>query len=365
MALCAFGEISRNPECLIVCGKLTIAEPQSVPVQFVEPWIKVGSGLLTSVRGVLLTYSVVSCYAVVNVIGSTKRELIIRLPSAISTLALLAIFPSTALAQLIDQSEMPANTGEDEPIEVQEDAEVGDMPPPILVIGAPGAKREVVVGSRIPRKANFINGSVATSTGTRGLTPGSGMDQASGKFRIRRTETCISDNPAISKRDACLLVEAHDALAAGDEGLAKDLLLSLASDEDGLPETRLAAAEILYSVADGVETGFINTPEDPGREQALLLMLESGAMPLHDDLRARRALVAMALSDGRKDLAQKRLAEIVERDPNDARSMANLAILQEPADPVRARSTMASAIAAAERNGTPVPEGWRSFAAVR
>ncbi|NTZ43227.1 hypothetical protein G7A66_09010 [Altererythrobacter sp. SALINAS58] len=289
--------------------------------------------------------------------------------TALYTLAILAVSLSSANAQDLEQEKKPAVGSEglsimsDEPLAPDAEAASEDPSPMIVVTGAAAESREVVVGSRIPRRATFNDGVVATSTGTRGLTPGSGMDQASGKFRIRRTETCISDNPAISNRDACLLVEAQDALTGGDEGTAKNLLLAIASDEGGIPATRLAAAELLYSIADRMEPASTTSRDADGREQALLLMLQSGAMPRQDDLRARRALVALALSDGRNDLAQVRLVDIVERDPDDARSMANLAILQRHTAPAQARSLMAMAIAAAERNGAPVPDGWRSFVA--
>ena len=212
------------------------------------------------------------------------------------------------------------------------------------------------LGSRIPQEPRFTDLNIATSTGINGLTPGAGLEPFHGLNRVSKkiTTSCVSDHDAIGARAACLLLQASREREAGNLVAAGDIYRFLVSGADFGPAERLAGGTELYNLA--VEA------QDAGlREEALIRLVDSDALP--DDRRpaARRNLVQMALDRGERRLAVVRLEEHLELSPDDAQSFANLAILRRMEGLEGAQSAMQSAIAINQRTGAAVPDGWRDF----
>lgn len=259
---------------------------------------------------------------------------------------------ATALAMAPAGPALAQSAEDDKAVE----AGTADALPEIIIVTGEGRKRkQVVVGSRIPQRPLFGQGQVATNTGTPGLVPQSGMDPMGGYTRTITVSECVSDREGISEAAACRLVAALQAEQEGDMLVAAGILNTMASDEAFAPPERYAAAEHLYRVAQ-------LAGKDVWREVALEHMLESGQLPDDQAQSARRTLVAMALADGRRELARERLENVVARDPADAASLANLAQLQEEGGLEAAGATMQRAIDAALASGQDVPQGWRDFA---
>ncbi len=252
---------------------------------------------------------------------------------------------------------VPAFAQETEPADRQADAAAGSRVPtaaPIIVTGTPEKGKEVLVGSRIPRRAVFTSGGIASSTGTRGLVPQSGMDPAAGVRTFERKE-CKSDDPGIGEKAACLLIEAQTAISKEKLGKARDLLAYVTLSEEFTPHEHLAAAKWQYRLA-------ADLGNHASRETALEQMVGTGAMRASEALQARRALVSLALRDGRRALARERLVELDGLGGADAQELANLAILTREQEAGDASAIMRRAITMREAANGPVPRGWRDFA---
>ncbi|RDC60704.1 hypothetical protein HME9302_01919 [Alteripontixanthobacter maritimus] len=253
-------------------------------------------------------------------------------------------------------------------------AQKGDTPPSNepsdpseeIVVAGPGdaddrqnereAAKTVFAGSRIARQPLIVDTPIATNTSLGGLTPGSGMDPAGGYTRTRRTKTCISSDPAMSKRAACLMGEAQAAYAAGDMAEADHLYAAIADmPELGIDERR-AAMEWRYRLAR--QSGAKETAE-----AVLEGLIDSGSMDWADEVSARRSLVASALRSGDKGLALERLVSLRQAGMADAQNLANLAILGREQGLPDTAETMRAAIAKLEADGRDIPAGWREFAA--
>jgi len=231
---------------------------------------------------------------------------------------------------------------------------------PIIVEGQrEEAERGAVLGSRIAREPRFTDLNVATSTGISGLTPGAGLEPFNGAnpTRKRITSTCVSDNEAVGERASCLLLQARSLVDEGDVAGASDIYRVLvSSDEFGTTE-RLAGGTEFYNLADGLGDAGL-------REEALIRLVDSGALPPERQAGARRTLVAMALARGDKESAVARLEAHAAIGTPDAQSVANLAILSRELALPRTQETMARAIALRESEGGDVPQSWREFVAL-
>lgn len=262
--------------------------------------------------------------------------------------ASMLIWTSTAFAQenIHTDNSAPSDTGE------HIAASTAPTTAPIIVQGEEGNKQEVLVGSRIPQKAIFGDG-IASSLGTRGLVPQSGMDQGAGIRTIRRKE-CKSDSPEVGKRAACILIDAELAIDRGEVDRAQDLLAYLTLTPEFTPEERLAGAEWQYRLAN-------DRNDDRSRDVALEQMIATGAMQPDQEIAARRMLVSLALQDNQRTLARQRLEHIASANQASSRELANLAILlreQSTGEPIQ---TMSRAIATAQSEGGIVPQGWYDF----
>ncbi|WP_284125690.1 hypothetical protein [Parerythrobacter aestuarii] len=230
---------------------------------------------------------------------------------------------------------------------------------PIIVTALPKEEtRQSNSASRIPKKPRFTNQNVRSETGIAGLTPGSGMTPFAGENRTHRlrTVTCVgeSDGEALGERAACLIWRAQEDITDGEVGLAKDVYRYLASSPDFTPAERLAGGNLLY------ELGVANE-DDALREEALIRLLDAEALQGREATSARRTLVAMALKRKDNVLTIERLEDVVTYDPQDSRSLANLAVLMRQEGRDGAEVRMEQAIAAREANGSNVPKGWRDF----
>lgn len=216
----------------------------------------------------------------------------------------------------------------------------------------------VILGSRIPRGSFYTNGNVATSTGIGGLAPGAGLEPFAGTNRVskRITSTCVSDNDAVSERGACLLLEAESAIAEYDMTAAADIYRYLLGSDDFSATERLEGGRGLFAIATATDDTVL-------REEALIRLVESGLLDETQQASARRNLVSLALQRGDIDLGFARLEQHVTLAPDDAQSLANLAIMRRTHGRDGAVSTMQQAIAAREAEGGAVPQGWRDLAA--
>ena len=97
------------------------------------------------------------------------------------------------------------------------------------------------------------------------------------------------------------------------------------------------------------------------REEAIIRLLASGALPESNAPSARRNLAQMAMARGDMPLAIERLEEHVAISDDDAVSFANLAILRRDAGREDAAAPMQRAIELNEARGEDVPQGWRDF----
>ncbi len=262
---------------------------------------------------------------------------------------IVSVFATLALATMQD---VPAPVSEQDTI-AEAPVEAVNI---IIVVGERGEEqRRIIVGSRIPRAPLFTDLSMATNTGLQGLTPGSGMDGASGNFvRTISKKSCTSDDPGIGQSAACFMAGALKAEGEGDVRFAFAALNSMALADNFTAHERLAAARHFYRIAE-------KTGDPETRLAGLALMIGIGGLPFSEELAIRRTMIAIALKADNHERARELLGELVERDPTDARSFANLAILQRDARIKDATATMARAIAAREAGGDDVPQGWRDF----
>ncbi|MDA7787983.1 hypothetical protein N8940_01985 [Sphingomonadaceae bacterium] len=224
----------------------------------------------------------------------------------------------------------------------------------IIITGESEDERQVLAGSRIARRPVFVDGPVATSTGTRGLVPQSGMDQA-GTYVTKRTKRdCVSQDADMSFAAACLMADAQEAYAAGELADASERYAVISGAAQFAPAERLEAARWQYRIAQ-------ESDDAVAREAALLTMVATGAMDEAKEKSARRGLVAMALKRGDRAGALQRLIALDEAGMAEARSLANLAILSREAGSGHASETMARAIALTEAAGSPAPQSWQDF----
>ena len=239
--------------------------------------------------------------------------------------------------------------------DVEPEAEQSTVPTtaPIIVTGKQEDQKQVLVGSRIAKKPTVNFTGIATNTGTRGLVPQSGMDPGA-NIRLIKNTTCSSDDAQISAKAACILIEADAAYAKGDVPGAQNLLSFLTYTHDFTPYEQLSGAKRQYQIANDLKN-------NASRETALEQMLETGAMGNAEAMSARRALISMALKDGRRSLARNRLVELDHLGGANAQRLANLAILTRELDLADANIFMLRAIAAREDAGSDVPRGWRDF----
>ncbi len=229
----------------------------------------------------------------------------------------------------------------------------------ITVTGAREAPtRTDATGSRIARNdegIGFLN--VATRTGVAGLVPGSGMDPFAGGTRFLREVFCRADDPRLSPDAACRLHAVQQLLAAGAHDEARAAIDRFLASEAAADEERYIAAGLWYRL--GELTG------DPlDREDALLAMLRTAAMPGQERAAALRTLAALALRRDQRLEAAGYFEQVLPLAPDDARSRVNLASLY--AGSGRAGDAMElveEAIAIVRARGEPVPDEWLAFAA--
>lgn len=244
---------------------------------------------------------------------------------------------------------------EDSPTDEPEIAGTAPTVAPIVVTADDEEEApKVILGSRIPRKQTVHFEGIATSTGTRGLTPQSGMDPAEG-LRILRITKCSSDDPAVGVKASCLLIRAEQAIEQEDYTQARDLLAYLALTDSFSPKERLAGAEWQYRLA-------ADLGDEASREIALQQMLATGAMTEGDAISARRTLVSLALKSGDRALARQRLIDLDARGEIDAQRLANLAILTRELGEGDGKAEMRRAIELRTGKGADAPKGWIDFA---
>tara|TARA_B100001057_G_scaffold465027_1_gene520779 strand:- start:168 stop:983 length:816 start_codon:yes stop_codon:yes gene_type:complete len=233
-------------------------------------------------------------------------------------------------------------------------SEVEVQPLPIVVIGEQEKERRVIVGSRIPRKPIFEDGPIATSTGIRGLTPGSGMDPAGKYTRIVKRTECVAADERIGKSVACILLAAKEASENEDWLLVRGMLVPVAGNAEFSSAERRAASEVLFLSAR-------SSGDTLARIEALELLVASGALSTSETGNALRSLSSLASKTGDRAAALEYLNEAIRVDPSDHQALANLAILQRASGDLAAAAMMRCAILAAEKAGRTVPQSWLSF----
>lgn len=239
---------------------------------------------------------------------------------------------------------------------------VAAPPPPdeIVVTGNRNPKPvRAPLGSRIGRAVEadprgFLS-QIASDTGPAGLTPGSGMDPFAGATRKRLVKSCRSDDPRLTPMALCGLVAIRRLVIAGDRVAAAAAVRRFDERPNVTAVDRLAAWRLDYQSAE-------QAGDAPARRNALEAMLRTGAMPVQDQLAARRTLVAGALRRGDDRAAIAELEQVARLAPSDVRSRANLAALYARGGMHdRARVYMAEAVALAAAEGQEVPEAWQSY----
>ena len=264
-----------------------------------------------------------------------------------------AIFSSALIfaAAAFPVSAQEASTHQ-KPQSPSSEAEV--QPLPIVVIGEQEKERRVIVGSRIPRKPIFEDGPIATSTGTRGLTPGSGMDPAGKYTRIVKRTECVAADERIGKSVACILLAAKEASENEEWLLVRGMLVPVAGNADLNSAERRAASEVLFLSAR-------SSGDTRAQVEALELLVASDALSTPETGNALRSLSSLASKTGDRTAALEYLNEAIRVDPSDHQALANLAILQRASGDLAAAAMMRRAILAAEKAGRTVPQSWRSF----
>ena len=240
---------------------------------------------------------------------------------------------SPALFAVLAFFSTPSNSQEGETASATQDMEaqaeadaVERNPIPIVVLGNEEERKAVVVGSRIPRTPLFDSKThvVASSTGTPGLTPGSGMDPGASVRSVSKS-TCKASDSQVSSNVACALIAAKDAMANEDWDLVRGILIPLAANDSLSPFEQKAVADYLY-ISASVSEDLANQVE------ALEILLGTDALSQGEAGKAWRSLSTLYLRSGRKDLAISALDEAVRVNPNDGRALHNLNILREQDD---------------------------------
>ena len=262
--------------------------------------------------------------------------------------------PCLVLAASPLSAEPPTATPVVLPAEEPRTDDTAQAPGQVIIVEGKTERREVIAGSRVPKRQIIQDGPIATNTGTPGLVPGSGMDPFAGGTRTLRTETCVSSVEAIRKPAACLIVRADEAMADGDAELGAGLLRTIIGDDGFNEQERLAAAQRLYAIGDQFQNADL-------REQALIQMLETGLLGEPDAIAAHRSLVAIAIAQGELALAIARLTSLLRITPGRAQDWVNLAVLQRATDEPATRASMQRAIELQEAAGRPVSPAWQSL----
>ena len=265
--------------------------------------------------------------------------------SAICVLALN--IPSALLAQDEEQAvEAPR------PAYKESDADIA----PIIVTGGENDTEKVIVGSRIPRKPLFTNLNYASSTGLAGA-PGGGFEpfHPQNPIRFREIRSCTSDSEQVSEGVACLLAKSDALLAEGDTAGARDLMRYVSGEASFGAMENLQGAKRLYAIGQASQN-------DALREEALVRMLRTSAVPTVEQPAILRTLFAMAMRRGDENVAIERLEDVILLDANDAQSLANLAALKQRSGQSGASDLMTRAIAIKEAQAQSVPESWRALA---
>lgn len=198
-------------------------------------------------------------------------------------------------------------------------------PIPIVVLGAKKEEREkVVLGSRIPREPLFDSKtySVATSTGTPGFTPGSGMDDAAGGTRRVTISTCEASDSAISAEVACALIAAKEAIGKEEWNIVRGYLIPLSENDQLSRIEHRAIADYLYISAQ-------KSGSASNKIEALKLLIGTQTLSQIETGNALRGLASLYLAAEEEELAISTLEKAVQINPNDQRALENLSILRK------------------------------------
>jgi tetratricopeptide (TPR) repeat protein len=270
--------------------------------------------------------------------------------AAIFVSSMLALGVSAGFAGVANGAADPAADRADEPA-AQEITVTGEQDP------EPRARPRT--GSRIARGDPGLGfQAVATDTGVAGLLPGSGMDPFAGATRFTTETTCRGENVELSPEVACRLAEIQSLVTNGAMDEARTAIHRLLESEPITDEERYLTARIWYQVG--------QLAQDPvDREDALLTMLSTSSMPSDARASALRTLVAFSFREKDHEEAIGLLEQLVQIDPNDARSRANLAALYANGGRTgEAAGLMREAIALTESRGGVVPAEWRALGAL-
>ena len=226
--------------------------------------------------------------------------------------------------------------------------------PPIVVTAEP-ERREVIVGSRIARRPVFVDGPIATSTGTPGLVPQSGMDPTAGATVLRKRESFVASREGIGKDAARLLFMAQERAQGGDIDTSYGILASLADPAAFSEAEARAALERMYIL--GAEA-----QRDDIRQFALHGLLET-QLPPADEASARRTLAAIAINSKDAGAAIDQLRLLADANLARAQDLANLAALIRGEGSTGGEIYMRRALELRLVEGQELPSAWRDFLA--
>ena len=226
--------------------------------------------------------------------------------------------------------------------------------PPIVVTAEPD-EREVIVGSRIARRPVFVDGPIATSTGTPGLVPQSGMDPTAGPTVIRKRSAFVASREGIGKEAARLLFKAQNRAQDGDIDTSYGILASIADPTAFSVGEARAALERMYVLGSEAQ-------RDDIREYALHGLVETG-LPSEEEASARRTLAALAMKAKDNDAAIDQLRSLADADLARAQDLANLAVLMRGKGSVGGEDYMRRALALRRSEGHEPPTSWQGFLA--
>lgn len=241
--------------------------------------------------------------------------------ASISSSVVLALFAAASEVQERDVPKAPQTTQN----RASEDDLADAEPVPIVVLGDKEEEEEkVVLGSRIPRKPlfDYKTHSVATSTGTPGFVPQSGMDPSGAGIRRITKSTCEASDSKISRDVACALIAAKSAMEDEDWNLVRGHLVPLAGSNDLSQVEHRAVADYLYISAQ--TSGIV-----PNKIEALKILIDTQTLSKSETGNALRSLSSLYLAAGNEKLAVLALEEAVRLNPNDHRALGNLEILKK------------------------------------
>ena len=242
-------------------------------------------------------------------------------------LMVVALFSTASGAQEREHSErIQANQND-----TFEDRSVEAEPVPIIVLGEKEAEKErVVLGSRIAKKPLFDSKThtVATSTGTPGLAPQSGMDPSGGGIRRITRTSCEASDSEIRADVACALIAAKGAMESGEWTTVRGYLIPLANSDSLSPVEHRAIAEYLYISAR--TSGIV-----PNKIEALKMLIDTQTLSDGEMGNALRSLSSLYLAADNKELAISSLKEALRLNPDDQRAIKNLSALKGNGDGAR------------------------------